>query len=46
MCVGSVQEEWEMNRCRGARGIPVNAIRVQRGMVAGEPLGSFFVARV
>lgn len=30
-----------MIQCRGAQGIPVNAICVYRDMVAGELLGSF-----
>ena len=41
MCVGSGKEEWEMNQCRGAQGIPGNAICVRRCIVAGELLGSF-----
>lgn len=41
MCVGSGKEEWEMIQCRGAQGIPVNAICMHRRPVAGELWGSF-----
>lgn len=38
--LGLGRKEWERNQCRGAQGIPVNAICVDRHIVAGELLGS------